>query len=92
MAFLSKLQQLPEEKRFARQFDLVPKAIKQRITSTNYNLKDNIVLTIKSEGSVSNPLNEIVAGVEEDGQTYLKIYTEDREALKTFHQDFACER
>lgn len=85
--FLSKLQRLPEEKQFARQFDLVPSAIKQRITSTSYNLKDNIVLTIKSEGSVFDPLNGVVSGVEDDGQTYLKIYTDDREALKTFRQD-----
>lgn len=90
--FLSKLRQLPEEKRFARQFDLVPKAIKQRVTSTFYNLKDNIILTIKSDGSVSNPLNEVVSGFEENGQTYLKIYTDDHEALNAFRQDPVLER
>lgn len=90
--FLSKLQQLPDKMQFARQFDLVPGAIKQRITSTSYNLKDNIVLTIKSEGGIANPFDEVVSGVEEDGQTYLKIYTDDGEALRAFRQDSELEQ
>ena len=81
--FIDSLDSLPEEKKFARQFTLVPKSIKARIVRTDFNLGRGVTLSVKGD-VVSDPLHNIESGKESDGRSFLKIYTDNYEALSTF--------
>jgi hypothetical protein len=82
--FLDDLEELPEDKQFARQFDLVPKSIKPKIVNTTYNLGRGVSLQV-TDSAGTDPLDNIESGRESDGRTYLKIYTTEQEAIRTFN-------
>lgn len=81
--FLTKVDDLPEVKKFARQFYLVPSAIRAKIISTPYNLGQGIELLIK-EIDGNDLKNKIFADKEDNGRGFLKIYTEEEEPLRAF--------
>lgn len=84
--FLDKVNKLPKDKGFANQFNPVPSAINKRIIKSSYNLGHGMELSIKEVDGV-NLMNEVMAGYENDGRGYLKIYTDEEEALRTFRMN-----
>ena len=81
--FLNKLNELPEKKKFSRQFTRIPKSIKARVIKNDYKLTTFARLEIQ-DADQNEILAKIKSGSDDDGSTYLKIYTEDQEAIETF--------
>lgn len=83
--FNSKIAKLPEAKKFSRQFNCIPSKIKNRIIQNRYELTPFVNLELKQDKCEEEELFEsIQSGEETDGRTYLKIYTNDQEALSAF--------
>lgn len=87
----SKLEELPEKQKFARQFIRIKDNIKAKLTKSEYKLSDDLDLVI-NESKIKN-INEqddiferIISSEDLDGKTYLKIYTDNEDALKTFRK------
>lgn len=81
--FMRAIDSLPESKGFSENFDLVPKAIDQRIRTTPYSLFDGVRLVVDDNVS-GEELNQIVSDREANGKQYLKIYTNNDATLDTF--------
>ncbi len=80
----SDLAVLPENKKFSRQFNIVRDKIKVRKIKYQYKLNDFFELTVK-EYRENEIFTTIISGQESDsGKGFVKIYTEDEEALRTF--------
>lgn len=80
-SLITALEQLPDANKFDRRFNCVNTAIGARIIKKTYSLTDDIDLIIKN--TIVNTGNIITAG-DESGKKYVKIYTNDEEAYKTF--------
>lgn len=87
----SKLEELPEKQKFAWQFIRIKDNIKAKLTKSEYKLSDDLDLVI-NESKIKN-INEqddiferIISSEDLDGKTYLKIYTDNEDALKTFRK------
>lgn len=76
-----KFNELPEKKKFERQFDSVPSAITAKIKKA-YEISDGIELNIKKE--IENIRETIVAYSDPDGTRYIKIKTDNDETYRLF--------
>ena len=84
-SFIEKMKQLPETKRFSRQFNKVEKEINVNIVKSAYKLTSFANLEIHdAESNQKDVLDKIQSGSDANGLTYLKIYTDNDEAIKTF--------
>lgn len=86
--FFETLEKLPErgKDKFGRQFTCVRKKIEAKIIKSKYVLDEHVFLEIQdnySEGEISR----IVSGKDDNQKKYLKIYTDNEEALKTFNEE-----
>lgn len=79
-----KLAGLPEKKNFSKQFNRINDRVNVRLTKSEYKLSDEIELVIK-EGKIDTTIFQtIIADEELDGRSFIKIYTNDEDTLKTF--------
>lgn len=81
--FMEKSDKLPETKRFSRQFTRVPEKIKARVIQSKYKLTSFASLEIQ-DADQEAILSKIKSGKDDNGSTYLKIYTAEQEAIDAF--------
>ena len=78
-----KLQELPAEKKFSTQFSKVAKEVKAKNIQSAYDLNHGVQLVL-SEFNQSGLSKTIISGAEPGGETYIKIFTNNQEALEAF--------
>ena len=81
-ALAKRLNDLPEQKQFDRQFNTIPNAITARMRKKVYQVNNGIELTIAD--SIDNLKNLISAERDENGNDYLKIITNKENIIRTF--------
>ena len=79
-----KLLELPEKKKFDRQFQSVPKAIQARMRRT-YQVTDGIELKIID--AVENLRDKVAAGEDLDGQRFIRILTTNDATYSSFRRN-----
>jgi hypothetical protein len=77
----NKLYELPEKKKFDRQFNSIPKAINARIGKV---YKVNTGIEVKITDSIDNIKETIAAYQDADGARYLRIKTNDEDTYNSF--------
>ncbi len=92
-SFLEKYDKLPEsgKNKFGRQFTCIKEKIEANLIKSKYVLDRHIFLEIQDDYDETE-LSKITSGRDYDQQGFIKIYTDNEEALKTFcHDDSGVE-
>lgn len=87
-----KLEELPEKQKFSRQFNRISENITAKLTKVEYKLAEDLELIINGAKIQDNLqqdtdlFDRVIAGEENDGRSFLKIYTNNEDALNTFRK------
>ena len=85
--FILEIHQLPDKRKFSKQFTCVPSKIKAKIIKDTYQVGMNISLEIDNVDTAI--VDEVVRKGIERGtrKSYLKVYTEDQSILNSFKDE-----
>lgn len=84
--FLEKINKLPDTQKFSRQFTIDQKAVPKDKVQTIYKLNEDIGLMLSQKVDTKIIKEKIVSGQEKSGETYIKIYTNEEDTLRTFEK------
>lgn len=86
--FMNQIDIAPQKGKFNNQFTIIKSAIKAKKLKNSYKLNPYATLEITDNLNENNQmaLDSIVSGQEDNGDTFIKIYTTEDEVLKAFKQ------